>query len=165
MGIIIRKAKEEDELFLWKILYYAAFWNPNEQNPSPETGLSIPVIKNILSEWGRSGDTAVIAESVKYEKIGAAWYRYWTPRNHSFGFVDKNTPELGMAVIPKMRRKGVGRKLLKALITEAADKKVNALSLSVAKNNPAVRLYKENGFEILKEKSNDYLMLLKIQTP
>ena len=68
-----------------------------------------------------------------------------------------------MAVIPKSRGKGVGKKLLKALITEAKKQNVKALSLSVAKNNPATRLYKENDFEILEERSTDYLMTLKLK--
>jgi ribosomal-protein-alanine N-acetyltransferase len=133
MDIRIRKTKKEDLSFLWKILYSAALWNPAENNPSIEIALSIPEIKKILTGWGRKGDTAIIAETNKQEKIGAAWYRYWTTENHSFGFVDENTPELGIAVILEFRSRGTGNKLLKALITEAKEQHIKALSLSVAK--------------------------------
>ena len=163
LNISIRKAKEADLPFLWEILYYAAFWNTKKENPPIKAGLLIPEIKKILSEWGKTGDTAIIAESTEGNKIGAAWYRFWNVENHSFGFVDENIPELGMAVIPESRGKGVGKKLLKALITEAKKQNVKALSLSVAKNNPATRLYKENDFEILEERSTDYLMTLKLK--
>jgi GNAT superfamily N-acetyltransferase len=163
MNINIRKAKKEDLPFLWKILYYAAFWNSNEKKPPFETVFSVPEIKKILSGWGKTSDIAIIAEFTEGNEIGGAWYRFWCMKNHSFGFIDENTPELGMAVIPGMRGKGIGSKLLKALIIEAKGNNINALSLSVAKNNPAVRLYKENGFKILKERKPDYLMILKIK--
>ena len=163
MKINIRKAEEEDITFIWKILYYAAIWNPAEYNIPIENALVIPVIKKILDGWGEKGDTAIVAETSNQEKMGAAWYRYWTAENHSFGFVDESIPELGIAIIPEFRSKGAGNKLLKALIAEAKKQHVKALSLSVAKENRAVRLYKENGFEILKEKETDYLMVLKIK--
>jgi ribosomal protein S18 acetylase RimI-like enzyme len=163
MKINIRKAEEEDITFLWKILYYAAIWNPAENNLPIETALVIPVIKKILDGWGGKGDTAIVAETSNQEKMGAAWYRYWTTENHSFGFVDECIPELGIATIPEFRSKGAGNKLLKALIAEAKKQNVKALSLSVAKKNPAVNLYIKNGFEILKEKKNDYLMILKLK--
>ena len=162
MNINIRKAKKEDLPFLLKILYYAALWNSNEKNPPFETVSSIPEIKKILSGWGKKGDTAIIAKSTKKQRIGAAWFRYWTSENHSFGFVDENTPEIGMAVLPEFRRKGVGHQLLKELIAKATEHNASALSLSVAKNNPAALLYKEKGFEILEERENDYLMILKL---
>jgi len=104
-----------------------------------------------------------VPETINHEKIGAAWYRYRTSENHSFGFVEESIPELGIAVIPEFRDKGAGDKLLKALIDEAKKQNVKALSLSVAKKNPAVNLYKKNAFEILKEKKDDYLMVLKLQ--
>ena len=163
MNINIRKAKKEDLPFLLKILYYAALWNSNEKNPPFETVSSIPEIKKILSGWGKKGDTAIIAKLTKKQKIGAAWFRYWSSENHSFGFVDENTPEIGMAVIPEYRRRGVGRKLLEVLIARATEQNTTALSLSVAKNNPAVNLYKENGFKILKDRETDYLMILKLK--
>jgi ribosomal protein S18 acetylase RimI-like enzyme len=100
----------------------------------------------LLAGWGRRGDTAVVAES-SGQSIGAAWYRYWTDDEHSYGYVHRDIPELGIGIDSKYRRQGLGMLLMTALIDEARKEGVGALSLSVEKDNPALRLYHKLGFE------------------
>lgn len=121
--------------FLKKMLYEAAYWRPNGPRPPFEKALSCPELNKILDGWGREGDTAVIAATRIGVYVGAAWYRYWTMESHSYGFVDEETPELGLAVRREFRGRGYGTRLLQELIQQARASKAKAISLSVEPDN------------------------------
>ena len=79
---------------------------------------------------------------------GAAWYRLFEETNQGYGFVDRETPELGIAIRPKYRQQGLGIGLMKAIIQQAKTDGYKAISLSVdPENQTAVRLYEKLGFE------------------
>lgn len=59
---------------------------------------------------------------------------------------DDRTPELGIAVVADQRRRGVGRGLLAAALSEAASEGFAAISLSVEPDNPSRMLYEQLGF-------------------
>ena len=86
------------------MLFEAFFWDPAASRPEFEVFRQDPGFRKLLAEWGRHGDQAVVAE-VNRSKVGAAWFRLWTPERHSYGFIDANTPEIGMAVIRSHRRR------------------------------------------------------------
>jgi GNAT superfamily N-acetyltransferase len=79
--------------------------------------------------------------------LGAAWWRFFTADDAGYGFVDACIPELSVAVVKPARRRGIGQQLVGALVEHATGRALPALSLSVAPDNPAVRLYKRVGFE------------------
>jgi hypothetical protein len=58
------------------MLFGAAYSCVTSNRPSLEEGLSHAELSKILAGWGRKGDTAVIAETIDGEKVGAAWYRF-----------------------------------------------------------------------------------------
>jgi ribosomal protein S18 acetylase RimI-like enzyme len=62
------------------------------------------------------------------------------------GFVDSETPELGIAIVPQYRGRGTGNVLLNEMFNEATQMGYQAVSLSVDPNNPAVRSYTRLGF-------------------
>jgi glutamine cyclotransferase/GNAT superfamily N-acetyltransferase len=144
----IRRARLEDVPFLRQMLYEAAYWRPGVERPPLEAGMAHPELAKILDGWGqRPGDTAFVALSGEGERIGAAWYRFWSEADHSYGFVDENTPEIGIGVVAQWRRHGVGRALLAELIERAGQEGIGQLSLSVEPDNQARRLYESSGFE------------------
>jgi hypothetical protein len=104
----IRPGTYEGLPFLEQMLFEAFFWNPSQTRPELQEFMQHPEFRKLLSDWGRAGDKAVIAEEGE-TPIGAAWYRLWTGENHSYGFVDAETPELGMAMRASHRSKGVGQ--------------------------------------------------------
>ena len=150
--IRVRKAEEEDLGFLWEMLYEAVHWYPDRPDPKPprEEVLSWPGIAHYLEGWGRPEDFALIAlDLAEGRRVGAAWYRLMSPEDPGYGFVDDSTPEVGIAVVPELRGRGVGGALLRALMGAARSRGFGALSLSVERGNPAVRLYGRHGFEKL----------------
>jgi GNAT superfamily N-acetyltransferase len=146
LNFVTRKGVAGDLGLLREMLFEAAYWRPGVPRPGLEAGLARPDLASLLSGWGRTGDLALVAVTPDGVDLGAAWLRYWTEELHSYGFVDAATPELGIGVRAEARRHGVGEALLRALLTEARQLGVRRISLSVEKDNPAIRLYRRVGF-------------------
>ncbi|MEX1071576.1 MAG: GNAT family N-acetyltransferase, partial [Anaerolineales bacterium] len=96
------------------MLFEAFFWRPEQERPSPQLFNKNPEFQKLTRDWGRTGDRAIIAE-IDGRPMGAAWFRFWTDTEHSYGYVDAAIPELGIGVRAEQRGRGVGRKLLRAL--------------------------------------------------
>jgi GNAT superfamily N-acetyltransferase len=143
------------------MLFEAFFWRPEQPRPSYNDFASHSEFVKLLREWGREGDRALIAE-VDGELAGAAWFRLWTDGEHSYGYLDAQTPELGMGVARKQRSKGVGRALLQALIKQAGKDGYAALSLSVEPENFSRNLYESEGFVKVDEEGDAWTMLKKL---
>ncbi len=124
-----------------------------------EEVLSKPELARYLEGWGRQGDTAVLAVDLDGgRRLGAAWYRLMTSEEPGYGYVDDQTPEIALAVVPDHRGRGVGGALLRELREAARSQGYNALSLSVEKGNPALGLYERNGFVKLFETEDAWTM-------
>jgi len=67
-----------------------------------------------------------------------------------------------VAVVKPARRRGIGQQLLGALVEHAKGRGLPALSLSVAPDNHAVRLYKRVGFEEVGTVGESRTMLLRL---
>ena len=116
----IRAGNRNDLAFLQQMLFEAFFLRPDQDRPDYQEFHQDPAFHRVLAGWGRPGDRAVIAEENE-SPFGAAWYRFWTEEDHSYGFVDAETPELGIGVLADCRSRGVGRALLRALVEAARD--------------------------------------------
>src|SRR4051794_1694598 len=132
------------------MLYEAVNWRDDgaEERPPFEEQLAQPELRRYVDAWGRKGDVAIVALDRLDEPVGAAWYRLFDAREAGYGFVAADVPELSIAVYPECRGQRVGSLLLATLVTRARSEGHRALSLSVAAENPAGRLYARNGFEV-----------------
>ena len=84
--------------------------------------------------------------------IGAAWYRLFRKDQPGYGFVDEETPELAIAVVPSRRGRGIGEALIEALSERARADGFTALSLSVERGNEALAtFYGQHGFAVFGE--------------
>lgn len=141
----IRELTPEDLPFLREMLYAAAAWNPEGEYPPIEAALEHPSLRVFHADWGRAGDVGVVAEE-DGRRVGAACYRLFTADEHGEGFIDEQTPELGVAVEPGYRGRGIGTALLDALRERALGAGIARLGLSVEPDNPARRLYQRLGY-------------------
>jgi len=146
--LVIRRTRGDDLPFLREMVFEAAYWRANKPRPSLEEGLARPELAKVLAGWGRPGDLAMVATDGTGERIGAAWMRLWTPEDHTQGFVDQHTPELGIGVRKDFRRHGVGSALLLAVLGRAREDGVPRVSLSVEIENVARLLYERFGFQL-----------------
>lgn len=142
---MIRSAGPQDVPFMRDMLRHAYYWRVDRVSESGE-----PPVRRYVERWGRPGDTALVAIH-DFQKVGAAWYRLFTQANAGYGFVDEQTPELSIAIVPSRRGGGLGSELLEALLARARADGYAAISLSVEKGSPAVGLYERHGFERVRD--------------
>jgi GNAT superfamily N-acetyltransferase len=83
--------------------------------------------------------------------VGAGWYRLFTSMNPGYGFVDEETPELTIQVIPTKQGQGIGQQLLEGLLERAKTDGYPALSVSVRRDHVDATSYVEWGFEQVRE--------------
>ena len=156
MTFAIRPLTPADEPFLWDMLYQALYV-PEGHPPFPREMVHEPEIRRYAQGWGQSTDIGVMALDDE-RPVGAAWLRLLIGNNKGFGYVDENTPELSIAVLPEYRAKGVGSNLLVRLV-EMAKAHYSAMCLSVSSENPAQRLYQRLGFEVVGENGSSLKMV------
>ncbi|NEQ22516.1 MAG: GNAT family N-acetyltransferase [Microcoleus sp. SIO2G3] len=147
MDYSIRLLRQDDEPFLWEMLYEAA--HLGEEGATVQAVKKHPEIAKYVEGWGRVGDMGCVATLINSNQpIGAAWLRLLTGDNKGYGYVNDATPELAIAVVPEHRGKGVGTQLLAHLLALAKDS-YPSVSLSTRATNPALHLYKRMGFKII----------------
>lgn len=154
---VIRPATSADQALISE-MQYQAFFVPPGGDPFPVSILDEPHIVKYHAEFGtRAGDVGMVAETAAGEPLGAAWVR----RVEGYGFVDADTPELGIAVLADERRRGIGSALLHELF-----RSVPRCSLSVDTRNPAIGLYERLGFRtVATDGGHSATMLLEASEP
>lgn len=139
----LRPSVEGDEETLWHMLYYASHSN-DQPGVGPQDIRSNPDLVGYIEGWHRGGRIGVIAEMGDIP-IGAAWLRRLVEGDRANPvFMDAETPELAIAVLPDHQGRGVGSMMLSELLSMSGDVDI---VLSVRADNPAVRLYERYGFE------------------
>jgi ribosomal protein S18 acetylase RimI-like enzyme len=160
----IRSLLPTDEPSLWEMLYHALYVPVGEPALSRDI-IQLPEIARYVQGWGRSGDRGCLAipvpggcanDSQTGQSLGAVWVRLWTEHDRGYGYLDAETPELAIAVLPNYRGQGIGTALLTQFF--AAIPNSLSISLSVAESNPAVRLYDRFGFAIVDQDGSSMLM-------
>ena len=160
MSVRIRPLRTEETRILREYLRLSIFVRPGDTPPAADV-VDRPELACYVAAWGRYGDDAVLAENESTgADLGVAWIRLWPGPETGYGFVDRATPEVGIAVRPEHRGRGIGTCLLDALFDRASQRH-GAVSLSVSADNPAVRLYERLGFEVVAE-SGDSLTMRKL---
>ena len=149
---MIREGGQQDVRFLRDMLRHAYYWRSRDTE--------MPITRYV-SAWGREGDRALIALD-DFHSAGAAWYRLYTEREPGFGFVDEQTPELTIGVVPSRRGKGIGSELLDALLGQARKDGYERISLSVESTNPAVHLYESRGFRSVRGDDGGSVMVAEL---
>jgi len=159
----IRRASASDEPFLREMLYHSLYV-PDGCAPFDREIVTQPEIAKYVEAWGRSGDLGLIAlDSSTGEPVGAIWIRLFPASSKGYGYVGDNIPELGIAVLPEHRGRGVGSALLQRIV-EMASPMYDAVSLSVSIDNPAQRLYERAGFARVGMSGNSVTMLKRLKS-
>ena len=133
---------------------------PEGEEPPKRELIYVPEIFIYIKDFGKQvGDLGVVAEQ-NGQVVGAAWTRIIP----AYGHLDNNTPELAISILPEFRGCGIGAKLMKKLFELLKTYGYKQTSLSVQKDNPAVRFYQRLGYRIMGERPDnagheDYLMI------
>jgi ribosomal protein S18 acetylase RimI-like enzyme len=160
----LRSATPDDLALVKHAIFVAMAWDPARALPPEEHLLVHPELVKFHRDWGRTGDVGVVAEA-DGQATGIAFCRLFTDDDHGEGYVDAETPELVIAVWPEHRNRGLGARLLEALEKAASAEGRAQISLSVDAANPAVRLYRRAGYDVVREDGRGLLMLKRINPP
>ena len=156
MAVVVRRGGAQDVRFLRDMLHHAYYWKERQPDAGPGP------VQLYVKAWGRPGDTAVIALLDGFP-VGAAWYRLFTGQPVGYGFIDEDTPELAVAVVPNARGLGVGSALMRALLERAREEGYGALSLAVDRRNEgAIGLYRQFGFGQVAEAPDSLTLRLEL---
>jgi GNAT superfamily N-acetyltransferase len=151
---MIRRGSQADVPFMRAMLVHAYHWRV--------AGLETDIpLSRYVENWGRPGDVSVVAAEGP-NRTGVAWFRRFTASEPGYGFVDAQTPELTIAVVPSKRKHGVGQELIDALLDRARADGVDRLSLSVERGSPAVAFYERNGFARVGDTDGGVTMLREL---
>ena len=154
MNTIIRKIHPEEYSLLREFLYQAIYL-PVGVDPPPRSVVDLPELQVYIADFGtRPGDHCIVAEAAG-KVVGAAWCRIMA----DYGHIDNDTPSLAISLLPEYRGLGIGTRLLNDLLLLLQEHGYLRASLSVQKENPALRLYQRTGFRIVAERGTEYLML------
>lgn len=144
-----------------KICCNEAIFQPDENNILPREVIKQPEISVYIENWGNPDDLCLVVD-VDSKIIGAVWTRILAGKIKGYGNIDDQTPEFAMSLFKEYRNKGIGTVLMKEMIEKLKEHGYKQTSLSVAKDNYALKMYKNVGFEIITEQEHDYLMLLNL---
>jgi GNAT superfamily N-acetyltransferase len=145
---VLRPADQLDTRFLRDMLRHAYHWRM-AQDPD------LPVFRYVKN-WGRRGDAGLVASDGP-NMYGAAWYRLFPASAPGFAFVDEETPELTIAVVPSRRGRGSGTELLEALLDRARADGFSRISLSAEVGQTG--FYEKHGFRELRREDGTVTMV------
>lgn len=147
MSLSLRPTVARDEDFLWKMLYYASHSN-DEPGVGPDDMRDDPNLACYITGWRAAGHMGFVAE-LAGEPVGALWLRTLTEEEDGNPvFIDVETPELAIAVLPGWEGKGIGSALLRELL-KTLSPHLPGVVLSARSESDAVRLYERFGFSVV----------------
>lgn len=140
---VIRRGGAQDVPFMRSMLTHAYNWHVNLLDTDVPIG-------RYVDGWGRPGDTALIAQESGH-RVGAGWFRLFRASAPGYGYVDDQTPELTVVVVPSRQGEGIGQLLLAGLVERAHADAYRAVSVSVERGHPEAEVYRAAGFEEIEE--------------
>lgn len=156
MDYKIRKLKK-DEVRILEIFLYEAIFIPEGVELPPKDIINHPDLNIYISDFGGKTDLCYVAE-VSKKIVGAAWTRII----NDYGHIDDETPPLSISLLKEFRNQGIGTTMVKQILKKLKEQGYKQVSLSVQKKNYAFNMYKNVGFEIIRENKEDYIMVCRL---
>jgi [ribosomal protein S18]-alanine N-acetyltransferase len=158
-GLNVREIKPDEIPFLEQMLYQAIF-TPEGSPKSDKSIIFEPFLHHYIKDFGRKHDVCLVAEH-ENKLIGAVWTRVFSSEQKGYAYVDKDTPELSMAIDFSHRNSGIGNTLLYEILVKLRNSGYKQVALSVDYRNYARQMYQNHGFKDLKIEGNAVLMVHK----
>lgn len=150
----VRKMRREEYPLLNDFLY-EAIYIPDGMEPPPKTIINAPELQVYVVDFGTQEHDKAFAADVEGMIAGATWVRIM----NDYGHIDDDTPSLAISVRREYRGLGIGTVLLKELLENLTASGYEKVSLSVQKENYAVKMYEKAGFQVLRETDEEYIMV------
>lgn len=154
MDIHIREIRSNEYKALDDFLYEAIFITEGVEAP-PREIINALELQVYVQDFGKQeGDICFVAE-VDKKIVGAVWVRIMD----DYGHVEDGVPSFAISLYKEYRGLGIGTAMMKQMLTELKLRGYQKTSLAVQKENYAVKMYKNVGFEIVDENEEEYIMV------
>ena len=154
MDYTIREIQKQEYPLLDNFLYEAIFI-PVGIEPPPKTIITSPELQVYVQHFGELKDDRGLVAEIDGKIVGAVWVRIM----NDYGHIDDETPSLAISLYKKYRGFGIGTAMMKEILTLLKSHGYKQVSLSVQKDNYAVKLYLKVGFEIVSEDEEAFVMV------
>ena len=161
-NISIRPLRK-DEIYRLDDLLYESIFLPKGVEAFPRDIIKKPEISVYIKDFGSKKDDYCLVADLNGEIIGGVWVRILADDIKGFGNIDPQTPEFAISIFNEYRNQGIGTELMKKMIEYLKETGYEQASLSVQKENYAVKMYKKCGFQIISENEHDFIMILKLR--
>lgn len=104
-----------------------------------------PKCRAAFEDFGTLPDDRAVVAVIGDKVVGACWVR----TTDEYGHIDDETPSFSISLFAPYRGRGIGNAMMRQLLDELRGAGYPRASLSVQKENPAVRLYERLGFRIV----------------
>ncbi len=155
--MIIRPIESKEIMLLTEFIYEAIFQR-DTSTLAPRTIIQDPTIWIYVDEFGTKKDDHCLVAEIDKKIVGAVWVRCIK----GFGLIDETTPEFAISIYSEYRGKGIGTQLMKEMLGFLKMKGYSKTSLAVQKDNYAVRMYQNVGFEIMDQNEEEYIMVCEL---
>ncbi|MFR6670985.1 MAG: N-acetyltransferase family protein [Enterococcus avium] len=157
MEYLIRKMHVSEYPLLREFLYQAIYQRDQEKS-IPRTIIDDPNIAVYIQDFGKYQTDFCLCAQLGDKIVGAVWVRNIA----GFAAIDDQTPELAISLLPEYRGRGLGTALMKAMIGKMNREGYAKISLAVQKDNYALNMYLQIGFEIVDENEEEYIMVCQL---
>ena len=160
MEYAIRHIAPEEWPLLEEFLYQAIYVPEGFEGEVPRSVVrDDPKCRAAYEGFGsRSDDRAIVAEA-DGEVVGACWAR----TTDEYGHIDDETPSFSISLYKPYRGHGIGGAMMRKMLEELREAGYERASLSVQKQNPALRLYERLGFRIVGDGADESEWLMVCQ--
>ncbi len=146
------------ETELLKDFLYEAIYIPEGVEPPDRKIIELPELRLYYEDFGKGkADLCLVVED-DGRVVGAVWTRIM----NDYGHVDDETPSFAISLYKEYRGRGIGTKLMNAMLELLRSKGFKRASLAVQKANYAVRMYEKVGFHIADQNEEEYIMVIRL---
>ena len=119
-----------------------------------------PKCRAAFEDFGTLSDDRALVATVDGKVVGACWVR----TTDEYGHIDDRIPSFSLSLYKPYRGRGMGTAMMRAMLDDLRDAGYARASLSVQKENPALRLYERMGFRIVGDgfDKSEWLMVCRL---
>ena len=146
MDYEIRHMRDDERPLLEDFLYEAIYVPEGFEGEIPRSIIhDDPKCRAAYEGFGQLPDDRALVADVDGRVVGACWVR----TTDEYGHIDDATTSFSISLFEPYRGQGIGSALMHAMLDELREAGYARASLSVQKENPALRLYERLGFRIV----------------
>ncbi|MBR1576008.1 MAG: GNAT family N-acetyltransferase [Bacteroidales bacterium] len=147
-----------DEIPVLDDFLYEAIFIPEGVSAPPRSIIENEDLQVYVRDFGKLPDDRCLVAEVDGKVAGAVWTRIM----NDYGHIDNQTPSLAISLYKEYRGQGIGTALLQRMLERLRSDGYGQVSLSVQKENYALRMYAKAGFRTVADRGEEVVMVCKL---